>query len=164
MSNDRQNVPNVIARQGAVSSDDVKIQDAVQPASAANNGKGIEIDTDKVFATSTLDEEAFMRDVITVHLADAQNDNDPAFAEITVNGDYCLAVRGVETKMRRYHLAVLAQAKQSRLRQRKVTQPDGSIGFVEETVLALTYPFQVIEDPNSRKGIPWLKKLLGNPG
>lgn len=163
MSNDR-TVPNVTPRQGGVSSDDVAIQNAVQPAKASIDGKGIEIDTDKVFATDALDEERFMRDILTIFVADAQSENDAPFAEVTVNGDYVLIHRGVEQKVRRYHLAVLAQAKQARVRQKKIIAADGSMGFEEETVLALTYPFQVIEDPNPRKGSPWLKKILGNPG
>jgi hypothetical protein len=66
-------------------------------------------------------------------------------------------------KLRRYHVAVLANAKQSRVRQRKIVQPDGSMGFQEENVLALSYPFQVMHDPNPKQGAPWLRQLLSTP-
>jgi hypothetical protein len=91
------------------------------------------------------------------------NENDPAFVEINVNGDYKLVVRGNEAKLRRYHVAVLANAKQSRLRQRKIVNPDGSMGFQEENVLSLTYPFQVMHDPRPKLGAPWLRQLLQTP-
>jgi hypothetical protein len=41
--------------------------------------------------------------------------------------------------------------------------PDGSMGFVEENVLSLTYPFSVTHDPRGKQGGDWLKKLLSNP-
>ena len=66
-------------------------------------------------------------------------------------------------KLRRYHVAVLAQAKQSRVRQKKVVNSDGSMGYIEESVLALTYPFQVLHDPNPKVGAPWLRKMLQAP-
>jgi hypothetical protein len=49
------------------------------------------------------------------------------------------------------------------VRQRKVVSPDGSMGFQEENVLSLTYPFQIMHDPNPKQGVPWLKQLLKNP-
>lgn len=146
-----------------ISSDDVAIVNAVESVEQAKNASGIEIDTDKVFSSEQLDNEAFMRDELHVFLADSQNENDPSVVEITVNGDYKVAVRGNEVKLRRYHVAVLAQAKQSRLRQRKVIQPDGSMGFFEENVLSLTYPFSVLMDPRPKLGAPWLKQMLSNP-
>jgi hypothetical protein len=30
-------------------------------------------------------------------------------------------------------------------------------------VLSLTYPFQVMHDPNPKQGVPWLKKMLQQP-
>lgn len=131
-------------------------------AAGADQG-GVVIDTDKVIRTDDLDFEAFMRDELEVFINEAQNENDASFVEINVNGDYRLAVRGDTVKLRRYHVAVLAQAKQSRVRQRKIVNPDGSMGFQEENVLSLTYPFSVVNDPRPQKGGPWLKQLLSNP-
>jgi hypothetical protein len=136
--------------------------DTAALASGATLG-GIEIDTDRIIRTDQLDQEAFMRDELEVFFNEAQNENDPAFVEVNVNGDYRLAVRGETTKLRRYHVAVLAQAKQSRVRQKKIVQPDGSMGFQEEQVLSLTYPFSVIHDPRPKEGGAWLKQLLSNP-
>ena len=127
------------------------------------DGKGIEFDNERVYRTDQLDEEAFMRDELEILLAEPGNENDPSFVEITVNGDYRLGIRGDTCKMRRYHVAILAQAKQSRVRQRKIVNPDGSMGFVEENVLSLSYPFQVIHDPNPKLGGSWLRNLLKAP-
>ena len=52
---------------------------------------------------------------------------------------------------------------QSRIRQKKIVNQDGSMGFQEENVLSLTYPFQVMHDPNPKLGAPWLKKMLAQP-
>lgn len=135
----------------------------VESVAAAQSGKGIEIDTDRVISTDALDQEAFMRDELEVFFNEPQNENDAAFVELNVNGDYRMVVRGNTAVLRRYHVAVLASAKQSRVRQKKIVAPDGSMGFQEENVLSLTYPFQVMHDPNPRQGVPWLKKLLQQP-
>ena len=162
---------NSYERKATVDSTNVDIQGGVQRSSiedtAANRNPhtrgGVEIDTDRVIRAEQLDEEAFMRDELEVHLHEPTSENDPAFVEVNVNGDYKLAVRGDTIKLRRYHVAVLAQAKQSRVRQRKVVNPDGSMGFVEENVLALSYPFSVTHDPNPKKGGAWLKQMLATP-
>lgn len=135
----------------------------VETVAAAQSGKGIEIDTDRVISTDAIDQEAFMRDELEVFFNEPNNEHDPAFVEVNVNGDYRMVVRGNTATLRRYHVAVLANAKQSRVRQRKIVAPDGSMGFQEENVLSLTYPFQVMNDPNPKQGIPWLKKLLQQP-
>lgn len=154
---------NTYERKRGVSSEDVEIVNKVQPAAQATKG-GHEIDTDRVISTDQLDEEAFMRDELEIILMEPQNENDAQFCEVNVNGDYRLLLRnGEPQRLRRYHVAVLAQAKQSRVRQKKIVQPDGSMGFQEESVLSLTYPFSVAHDPNPKHGAPWLRKMLSNP-
>lgn len=155
---------NSYERNRSVASEDVDIVNKVEPSARASGQGGIEIDTDRVLSTDQLDQEAFMRDELEVFFNEPANENEPSFIEVNVNGDYRLAVRGDTTKMRRYHIAILAQAKQSRVRQRKIVNPDGSMGFQEDNVLSLVYPFQVMHDPNPKMGVPWLKQLLKNPG
>lgn len=155
---------NSYERQRGLSSEDVKIEKEVTPAAEASAPGGHEIDTDRVIRADQLDEEAFMRDEIEIILMEPSNENDPQFAEVNVNGDYRLLLRnGEPQRVRRYHVAVLAQAKQSRVRQKKVVQPDGSMGFQEDNVLSLAYPFSVYHDPNPKHGAPWLRKMLSNP-
>lgn len=154
---------NSYERKRTVASEDVEIVNKVQPASEATKG-GHEIDTDRVISTATLDEEAFMRDELEIILMEPGNENEAQFAEVNVNGDYRLLLRnGEPQKCRRYHVAVLAQAKQSRVRQKKIVNPDGSMGYAEDNVLSLTYPFSVFHDPNPKQGAPWLRQMLSNP-
>lgn len=154
---------NAYERNRSISSEDVDIVGAVTPAAEASKAGGIEIDTDRVIRADQLDEEAFMRDELEVFFNDPGNENEPSFVEVNVNGDYRMVIRGDTAKLRRYHVAVLANAKQSRVRQRKIVAQDGSMGFQEENVLSLTYPFQVMHDPNPKVGVPWLKKMLAQP-
>lgn len=154
---------NTYERKRGVSSEDVEIFNKVQPAADAVKG-GHEIDTDKVYSSGQLDEETFMRDEMEIILMEPGNENDAQFCEVNVNGDYKLLMRnGEPQRLRRYHVAVLAQAKQSRVRQKKIMNSDGSMGFQEENVLSLTYPFSVAHDPNPKQGAPWLRKMLSNP-
>lgn len=154
---------NAYERNRTISSEDVDIVGAVTPAAEASKPGGIEIDTDRVIRADQLDEEAFMRDELEVFFNDPGNENEPSFVEVNVNGDYRMVMRGDTAKLRRYHVAVLANAKQSRIRQKKIVNQDGSMGFQEENVLSLTYPFQVMHDPNPKLGAPWLKKMLAQP-
>ena len=155
---------NSYERQRGLDSEDVKIEKQVTPAAEASAPGGHEIDTDRVIRTEQLDEEAFMRDELEIILMEPGNENEAQFCEVNVNGDYKLLMRnGEPQRLRRYHVAVLAQAKQSRVRQKKIVNPDGSMGFQEENVLALSYPFSVSHDPNPKHGSPWLRKLLSNP-
>ena len=154
---------NSYERNRTVASEDVDIINRVTPAAEASAPGGIEIDTDRVIRTDQLDQEAFMRDELEVFFTEPGNENEPSFVEVNVNGDYRMVVRGDTAKLRRYHVAVIANAKQSRVRQKKVVNQDGSMGFQEENVLSLTYPFQVMHDPNPKQGGPWLKKLLSQP-
>ena len=153
---------NSYERNRSVASEDVDIVNRVSPAAEAARG-GHEIDTDRIISTDAIDQEAFMRDELEVFFNEPVNENEASFVEVNVNGDYRMVMRGDTAKLRRYHVAVLAQAKQSRVRQKKIVNPDGSMGFAEDNVLALTYPFQVMHDPNPQKGVPWLRQLLSNP-
>lgn len=157
------NRTNSYERNKSVASDDVEIVKKVAPAAEASSPGGIEIDIDRVIRTDQLDEEAFMRDELEVFFNEPGNEHEPSFVEVNVNGDYRMVVRGDTARLRRYHVAVLANAKQSRVRQKKIVNQDGSMGFQEENVLSLTYPFQVMHDPNPKHGVPWLRKMLAQP-
>lgn len=154
---------NAYERKRGISSDEVDILGAVTPAAEASAPGGIEIDTTPVYSTDKLEHEKFMQDELQVFFHEASGENEPAFVEVNVNGDYRMAVRGNTTKLRRYHVGVLAQAKQSRVRQRKVVNADGSMGFVEENVLSLTYPFTVTHEPRGKKGSDWLEEMIKTP-
>lgn len=150
-------------KKGPDSNEVEMVNGGIESAAEAKSGRGIEIDTDRVISTDALDQEAFMRDELEVFFNEPGNEHEPAFVEVNVNGDYRMVIRGNTATLRRYHVAVLANAKQSRVRQKKIVNNDGSMGFQEESVLSLTYPFQVMNDPNPKQGIPWLKKLLQQP-
>ena len=151
-------------RKGQDSQEVDMVNGGIESIADAKSGQGIAIDTDRIISTDAIDHEAFMREEMEITLMEPGNEHDPQFCEINVNGDYRLLMRnGEPQRLRRYHVAVLAQAKQSRVRQRKIVQPDGSMGFQEENVLSLTYPFSVFHDPNPKLGTPWLRKMLTNP-
>lgn len=122
-----------------------------------------EIDPSPVVSNEALDFERFMADVLTIHLHDPGSDDEPQFAEVTVNGIYKLAVRGDHLDMPRSHVQVLAQAKHMKVQQKKVVNADGSMGYEERAVLRMTYPFAVMHDPAGKRGAEWLKQLLKNP-
>lgn len=155
---------NSYERKKTIESHNVDIVGQVSDAKEALGTSGHTIDTDRVISTEQLDSASFMRDEMEIILMEPNNENEAQFCEVNVNGDYRLLLRnGEPQKLRRYHVAVLAQAKQSRVRQKKIVQPDGSMGFQEENVLSLTYPFSVLHDPNPKQGAPWLRQMLANP-
>lgn len=124
---------------------------------------GIQVDADPVVRADAFELEKFMQDVLEVHFHEPADENEPQFAEVTVNGEYRSVLRGTAARLKRMHVAVLANAKQLRVQQKKIVNADGSMGFVEQPVMKLTYPFSVISDPDPRRGASWLKQLLRNP-
>lgn len=121
------------------------------------------IATDKIINNSQLEFEKFMSEVLEIQMADAGSEEENQFAEINVNGDYKLIRRGEIGFLRRYHVAVLAQAKEMRLKQTKIVEADGSMGYREMLVSRQTYPFTVIHDQSGRKGSDWLREILKAP-
>lgn len=116
--------------------------------------------TEPVYSTSQLDEEAFMQQPIEVHMHDAPDENEPQYAEVTVNGVYKLIHRGTTATIPRSHVGVLCDAKQQRVQQKRIVGSDGSMSYQEQVVTRLSYPFSVIHDPAGRKGADWLKSKL----
>lgn len=123
---------------------------------------GIQVDNDTVITKDSFELEKFMQDVLLVHFHEPADENEPQFAEVTVNGEYRSVLRGTQARLKRMHVAVLANAKQLRVQQKKIVNADGSMGFIEQPVMKLTYPFAVQEDPSPR-GSAWLTQLLRNP-
>lgn len=149
----------------SVDSNDVEINKAATTFSADSPlPAAVEMEPIAVPSKATFDMEKFMAEKVEVILAEPMSEMEPTFAELQVNGDYvCVPRDGMPHTIKRYHLEVLARAKQSRVRQKKVVNPDGSMGYQEESVLALTYPYQLIRDDNPH-GRSWLKSVARNPG
>lgn len=126
---------------------------------ALSDVRGIETEPPTGDVKRALSNEQFMAEWVEIQLAEPGSEDEHQFAEITVNGDRVCIRRGDSAKIRRYHLAVLAAAKQQRLVQKKITNPDGSMGYQESFVLRPVYPFSVLSDSN-RAGSTWLRQLL----
>jgi hypothetical protein len=134
------------------------IDDTAKGKNPLQDGAGIEIEP--VYNTKALDEEYFYRMPVEVHLHEPADESEPAFAEVTVNGERRTLVRGETYTIPRCHVAILASAKTQRLMQKKIVNSDGSQGYEERMVSRLTYPFSVIHDPAGAKGADWLRQAL----
>lgn len=134
------------------------IEDTAKGKNPLQDGSGIELDP--VVSKAALDEEYFYRMPMEVHLHEPADESEPQFAEVRVNGELRTMLRGDTYTIPRAHVAVLAQAKVQRLSQRKIVNPDGSMGYEERMVTKLAFPFSVIHDPAGAKGAEWLRHLL----
>ncbi len=154
-----------IKKATGVDSHDEPIQGAEEEIVPGLAKAGVILDEVAAMPKKELDVEAFMAQELEVAFTEPGNESDPQFVEVNVNGDYRMARRdGNPVTMRRYHLAVLAQAKQGRVRQDKIVNADGSMGYRDKTILSLSYPFQVFMDPAGKRGADWLKSILRSPG
>lgn len=122
-----------------------------------------DIDIEHVMDPRKMAVEAFYAQKVTVLLQEPAADDESPVCEVTVNGHYIQVPRGIDFDLPRSHLEVIARAKQMSLRQVRVTNPDGSIGYQEKAVLRHTYPFSIIFDPAGRRGVDWIKQLMRNP-
>lgn len=124
---------------------------------------GIELEVAAVPSKETFELERFMAETVEVCFPEPSDENEPQFFEAKVNGDgVCVPRDGNSYPIKRYHLAVAAQAKSGKVRQKKIVNPDGSMAFEEAVVMTQSYPFMVTMDPNPR-GPAWLKTLLKSP-
>jgi hypothetical protein len=157
-------------RMGGIDADEIEIVNPETKFSIEDTIRGTNpmldsavISTDKIYANEDLEREKFMAEELEIHLMEAGSDDEPQFVEVRVNGDYRMGVRGNSLFMKRYHVAVLAQAKEQRLQQKKIVNLDGSMGYQEMMVSRPTYPFTVIHDPSGLKGSDWLRQQMKNP-
>lgn len=155
---------NSYERQGAIDSQDVEIHNAETKVTMDDTRAGrdvlggVEIEVPR--ASVDLSQEQFMAQELEVQLADAGSEDENQFVEVQVNGDYRMGRRGDIINLKRYHVEVLANAKEMRMKQTRIVQPDGSMGYEERMVTRQTYPFSVINDPSGRKGAEWLRSRL----
>ena len=123
-----------------------------------------QIDVDPVAQNADLrkivEDEAFMNEVVTIMLYPTTDPNAPPYALLNVNGERIVVPRSRKVAVKRKHLEVLARMKETRWVQ---NVPEGYVGQIGAESLvghtALAYPFNVIEDKNSR-GAPWLENIL----
>jgi hypothetical protein len=159
---------NSYERKGALDSNDVEIKNGTATMSMEDTRTGrdvlgaMEIDLEVPKGPVDMSLEQFMAQEIEVLLADAANDDENQFVEVKVNGDYRIGRRGEMVMLKRYHVGVLAQAKELRMKQTRIVLPDGSMGYQEQMVSKQTYPFSVLNDPAGRKGSDWLRGQLQN--
>jgi hypothetical protein len=140
---------------------DVVNHGLVAETGIALSGAGIETEGPTQNVKAALSEEQFMQNMLEVSFAEAGNENEHQFVEGGVNGErFCFRRGGDTVKIKRSHLAVIASAKQERLKQTKITLPDGSMGYEERMVLQPVYPFQVVYDPAGARGITWIRQLM----
>jgi hypothetical protein len=157
-------------RMGGIDADEVEIVNPEVKFSMDDTAKGYNpmhdaavIATDKIYNNEELEREKFMAEELEIHLMEPSGEDEPQFVEVRVNGDYKMGVRGTTMFLKRYHVAVLAQAKEQRLKQTKIVNADGSMGYQERMVSHTTYPFSVIHDPSGKKGSDWLRQQMKNP-
>lgn len=121
-----------------------------------------EFDPEPAVTMDQMSLEKFMHDKLEITLQDPSNENEPLYAEVTVNGDRRVLARNgdVSVVIPRAHVEVLAHAKASRVKQEKVVAADGSMGYIDKVVTYLAYPFVVTYDPAGTRGRDWLRKQL----
>jgi hypothetical protein len=128
----------------------------------ALSSDAIATDVDARIDPSKMSVEAFMAEELLITLHDRSHESEPNFVELNVNGDYRLLMRDsqLEQRVKRYHVALLAQAKTAIVTQKPHTDNEGFQSFREQVKLRLSYPFSVAHDPAGMKGRDWLRPLL----
>lgn len=122
------------------------------------DGAGVEpVALDKSLSEIAKD-EAFLNEVVVIRVHESNVDGDLEVINPIVNGVSQPIVRGVATPVKRKYVEALAHSHETKYRQvtPNPNQPD-DIRMVPKTVLS--YPFEVINDPNPA-GRPWLEFVL----
>ncbi len=106
---------------------------------------------------------AFLEEYVTINIAEGGDKQSELYVQLSVNGegpgpnglDY--VPRGVDVKIKRKFLSVLASARRVRYKSVDYTEADGTRGTTQQAMSNDQYPFSVVED--SAKGHAWLKAL-----
>lgn len=105
---------------------------------------------------------AFMNEMVTVHIHDtAEKNADPSFS-IAVNGVDEFFIRGQKKTVKRMFVEGLARAKPVSFKNEEYTRQDGVRDVRWPSNRGLRYSFAVVHDPNPR-GASWLASVLAQP-
>jgi hypothetical protein len=105
-----------------------------------------------------VESEAFANEILTVRVATSALDPAPVYS--SVNGISQYFIRGQKQKVKRKYVEALARARTYTYEQEAADPRDPSnIRMVERAVLS--YPFEVLNDPNP-KGREWLERILAS--
>lgn len=105
------------------------------------------------------DQLAFMEEVVDVVVHESTDQNAEAIVDVYCNGVPQRFIRGVNQKVKRKFVEILANARQTSLKT-KVHQDSENVYNRIDKHTALRYPFSM-QDPNP-KGQVWLKNLLAS--
>lgn len=106
-------------------------------------------------------DEAFMNEIVTVHVHSSTNENDAPHFILNCNGVNQPVVRGVDVPIRRKYVEILARMKETKYRQ-VTPNPASPEAYEMQAKSGLVYPFSVIRDDNP-KGRAWLQNVLAEP-
>lgn len=128
---------------------------------AVDGPQEIEVVPAKMLNMTALENERFMAEMVKIFLHEPVAEHEEKLAWVGVNEDRLWLERGKEYTLKRYHIAVLAQAKHGRVSQRKHVAPDGAQSFINIETSMLRYPFSVIDDTS--RGRQWLAQIMRQP-
>lgn len=103
-------------------------------------------------------ELAFMEEKIDVIVHESTDKNAEQVVDVYCNGTPQRFIRGQVQSVKRKYVQILADARQTSLQTRTVTQGEDVYNRIDRHT-ALRYPFSVANDPNP-KGAQWLKRAL----
>lgn len=106
-------------------------------------------------------DEAFMNEMVTVHVHSTTDENQPSQFIINCNGVNQPVVRGINMEMKRKYVEILARMKETKYSQHT---PNPAAPDVSELRArhGLVYAFDLIHDANP-KGRAWLSNVLAEP-
>lgn len=107
------------------------------------------------------DAERFANDILTIRLAEPTDPFDDPILPVIVNGTLMPIPRGVEIKIKRKYVEVLARAREVRYEQRAVN-PLAPEQIELHGRVVHKYPFEVIKDPHP-DGKKWLESIRNEP-
>lgn len=114
---------------------------------------------ERVVSKDKLEALAFMEEEITVLVHESTNPVDEQLVEVWNDGTPQRFQRGVEQRVKRKYVEVLARAKKTVHRNEKYKDSNGDDAYRYPSSTALKYPFSVVEDANPR-GKAWLRSVL----
>lgn len=109
-----------------------------------------------------LDALAFYNEPVTVHIADAYDENADSNFAVWVNGIPEVFWRGQEKTVKRMYVEGLARAKPVGFTSQEYMMDNGAKAYRYPSRTGMRYPFSVVEDKNPI-GREWLRGVQAQP-
>lgn len=118
------------------------------------------IHQDQHHSMTKMEELAFMEQVVTIVVADTDDEAQQPVPVAINDGIRQAFIRGIPLEVKRKFVEILGRCKKTGYTNVRYINEQGDESYKAVPHTTLMYPFQILQDPAGLKGMEWLKRIL----